>query len=256
MTQQINRRTVTKGIAWSVPAVAIAGAAPAFASSPPKVTIESTGLACKLPGKSCNNQVGVVKGYVIRVKACSTADVTVTITIDTTTDELRLNDVVKQIETVNPVSFTLDPNQCKNVDIAIQGEPNSQESSISYSAEFTWETTDGLFSGVGELNASAATTPPCKYGPSPGCLPGPVDGSARFAAADTADPETEAPESEAPKDASQESTPEASPEASEQADIELNEDSGTEEIEEAPAELTDEEPSADVEDASIESETE
>lgn len=31
----INRRTVTKGIAWSVPAVAVAGAAPAFAASPP-----------------------------------------------------------------------------------------------------------------------------------------------------------------------------------------------------------------------------
>jgi len=31
----INRRTVAKGIAWSVPAVAVAGAVPAFAVSPP-----------------------------------------------------------------------------------------------------------------------------------------------------------------------------------------------------------------------------
>lgn len=47
----INRRTVTKGIAWSVPVVAVAGAAPAFAvSSDGPLTL--TGSACKLPGNS------------------------------------------------------------------------------------------------------------------------------------------------------------------------------------------------------------
>lgn len=47
----ISRRTVTKAMAWAVPAIAIAAPAPAFAISgePPTVTI---GQACKLPGNS------------------------------------------------------------------------------------------------------------------------------------------------------------------------------------------------------------
>ena len=48
----INRRTVAKGIAWSVPAVAVAGAAPAFAISGPTPTLVFQG-ACKWPGNSC-----------------------------------------------------------------------------------------------------------------------------------------------------------------------------------------------------------
>jgi hypothetical protein len=51
----ISRRTVTKAMAWAVPAIAIAAPAPAFAISgePPTVVI---GQACKLPGKSTNAQ--------------------------------------------------------------------------------------------------------------------------------------------------------------------------------------------------------
>lgn len=51
----IGRRAVAKGIAWSVPAVALATAAPALAASP-NVVIRSQGGACKLPGQS-------VEGY-------------------------------------------------------------------------------------------------------------------------------------------------------------------------------------------------
>lgn len=58
MTQQINRRTVTKGIAWSVPAIAIAGAAPAFATSheptPPDFDW-SAGCATTGSGGGCAN---------------------------------------------------------------------------------------------------------------------------------------------------------------------------------------------------------
>ena len=55
------RRTLVKGAAWSVPVVAVAGAAPAMAASGggPNVTI---GGACKLPGNSCGNVF--VKGYI------------------------------------------------------------------------------------------------------------------------------------------------------------------------------------------------
>lgn len=65
MTEQINqgvsRRTVAKGIAWSVPAVAIASAAPAYAISPPEDgPIRLAGVACKLPGSSSDYS----KGYI------------------------------------------------------------------------------------------------------------------------------------------------------------------------------------------------
>lgn len=50
-TPQISRRTVTAGLAWSVPAVAAVSAAPAFAISPTCVT-GTTGAAVKFPGGS------------------------------------------------------------------------------------------------------------------------------------------------------------------------------------------------------------
>lgn len=48
----ISRRTLAKGVAWSVPAVAVAAAAPAYAASDGPIAL--TGMACKLPGASSN----------------------------------------------------------------------------------------------------------------------------------------------------------------------------------------------------------
>lgn len=47
----ISRRTVTKAMAWAVPAIAIAAPVPAFAGAS-QGTVELTGEACKLPGNS------------------------------------------------------------------------------------------------------------------------------------------------------------------------------------------------------------
>ncbi len=54
-----SRRTVTRGMAWSVPVVAVAAQAPAFAVSRvrPRLVFEA---ACKFPGSSCKD---AVKGY-------------------------------------------------------------------------------------------------------------------------------------------------------------------------------------------------
>lgn len=48
----ITRRTVTRGMAWTVPAVSIAAAAPAYAVTGPTPDIAFVG-ACKFPGNSC-----------------------------------------------------------------------------------------------------------------------------------------------------------------------------------------------------------
>ena len=59
-----SRRTVAKGVAWSVPAVAIAVAAPARAFSAPGPTGSSNADACKTPGGSCDNYT---KGYLFPI---------------------------------------------------------------------------------------------------------------------------------------------------------------------------------------------
>ena len=66
----VTRRTVAKAMAWSVPAVALAVPAPAYAASgrPPTVTV---GDACKLPGNSCGDVF--VKGYVFEVTISNTS---------------------------------------------------------------------------------------------------------------------------------------------------------------------------------------
>ena len=90
----ISRRTVTKAMAWAVPAIAIAAPAPAFAisGSPPDVLI---GQACKLPGAS-NQGCGSVyagcpgldteKAYAFPIRITNTDDQTIYITdVDITT---------------------------------------------------------------------------------------------------------------------------------------------------------------------------
>ena len=58
---RVSRRTVAKGMAWSVPAVAVASAAPVFAASgaPPTPAV---GEACKLPGNSAQGCADVFAG--------------------------------------------------------------------------------------------------------------------------------------------------------------------------------------------------
>ncbi|GAA1664240.1 hypothetical protein [Microbacterium lacus] len=57
----VSRRTVTKAMAWAVPAIAIAAPIPAFAASggPPQVAV---GKACKLPGNSAQSCAAIFAG--------------------------------------------------------------------------------------------------------------------------------------------------------------------------------------------------
>ena len=55
MSQVINRRTVVRGAAWSIPVVAVAANAPAFAASTDAPSISSVS-ACKDPGTGSNCQ--------------------------------------------------------------------------------------------------------------------------------------------------------------------------------------------------------
>ena len=53
---KVSRRTVTRGVAWSVPVAAVAYTAPAYASSQPPVVAGQCGIACKHPGLGQNDK--------------------------------------------------------------------------------------------------------------------------------------------------------------------------------------------------------
>lgn len=74
----VSRRTVAKGIAWTVPAVVAAGAVPAFAVSQPPVVISGIGLSCKHSGTGNND---FPKGYHIRFVFRNTSTESVTFTL-------------------------------------------------------------------------------------------------------------------------------------------------------------------------------
>lgn len=94
----INRRTVAKGIAWSVPAVAVAGAAPAFAASPGFV--QFTGNACKEPGNSIPG-VPDSKQYYVELVITNQTAVVLNITFDGAT--------VNGSNPINPPGFQATP---------------------------------------------------------------------------------------------------------------------------------------------------
>lgn len=72
----VTRRAITRGIAWSVPAIAIAAAAPAMAQSP-VVSFEPVGTVCKYSGGSVD---GVKHAYLFPVRVRNLAHESVTIT--------------------------------------------------------------------------------------------------------------------------------------------------------------------------------
>ncbi|MCT1458287.1 hypothetical protein M3G03_01795 [Aestuariimicrobium sp. p3-SID1156] len=88
-TSGLSRRTLAKGAAWSVPVVAVAGAAPAYASSPTKPVIEVSvvpGSGYKQPGNKCKP---IFKGYRVSFNLKNTGNTQATLTltgVDATAD--------------------------------------------------------------------------------------------------------------------------------------------------------------------------
>lgn len=72
----ISRRTVTKAMAWAVPAIAVAAPIPAFAASGTRPSI-TVGSACKSPGGSCAT---FKFGYAVPVTITNTSNKTIWIT--------------------------------------------------------------------------------------------------------------------------------------------------------------------------------
>jgi len=65
----VSRRTVAKAMAWSVPAVALAVPAPAYAASPCTPVFSFGGQSCKCPGNSTGIKFGYVLQFCVTVAA-------------------------------------------------------------------------------------------------------------------------------------------------------------------------------------------
>lgn len=152
----IRRRTVALGAAWAVPAISVATAVPAHAAASPIVTVSSGGNACKLPGNSCDDWS---KGYLQPLVICNKSQESVIVTI-VQPATLTFNGTQKTFEPI-PASYTIAPGSCKDFILNINLQDNSQQSTITGTLSWTWESTVSHQTGTTTTTINSATTPPC-----------------------------------------------------------------------------------------------
>ena len=128
-----SRRTLVKGAAWSVPVVAVAGAAPAMAVSPGSVGLSFVG-GCKLPGGSCANDPPwySTKGYLFVFNYNNTNSCPVVITGWTIT---RVSGEFPSGGLAVQTGVTIQPGRGQ---IAIAGESNNSRD-LTFTANMTVE---------------------------------------------------------------------------------------------------------------------
>lgn len=137
LPSKISRRTLAAGAAWSVPVIAVASAAPAYALSGGILTL--TGTACKLPG----NSQSIYKGYAFGLVVNNTMPVSVLVEI---TSVFRNSDNLGNVtvQRTNPPTctnltdtFTVPANTSYNAIIYTQGANNSSNGTITVNYDYT-----------------------------------------------------------------------------------------------------------------------
>lgn len=124
-----SRRTLVKGAAWSVPVVAVAGAAPAHAASPGQVILTQV-AACKSPGNSCKT---FKKGYIFTFNVTSTWSCPVNVLSGTFT---VLSGSTPGTLTVDP--FTIQPGANQTIEVTVRAQ-NSGNSAFTAWMCLTYE---------------------------------------------------------------------------------------------------------------------
>lgn len=159
-------------IAWTTPAVIAMSSLPAMAVSGYYVGFTPLGVGCKLPGASCQQEVGVKDGYIVRVKICTNVPEPISIQIEP--PFVYVNGVKQATAATvkpNPVLIPMnatptpgDPTQrCVFVDVALDME-SSANVSLWGKTGYTWKSTkvgSVLPGGSGTLIMCAPDTPPC-----------------------------------------------------------------------------------------------
>ncbi|WP_370891361.1 hypothetical protein [Janibacter sp. GXQ6167] len=129
-TRPITRRTLTKGVAWAAPVLAIGVAAPAYATSGPAPTFTFI-KACKSPGDSCKV---FPKGYEFRFTVCNPGTETIwlyTVTYTATGTNLKL------IHASPPLPIRVDPGGCREV-VFRADSSNSANQDFQATMTVTW----------------------------------------------------------------------------------------------------------------------
>lgn len=148
----ITRRTVAKGMAWSVPAVAVAAAAPAFAASK-IITVEAVGSACKHPGNP--------KWYHFTFAFTNGSGVDVTVTLTS----MVVNGVSRP---TSPSTITANANSttCYYIDGGLFDDSANGTATLN----FEYQDTNGE-TVSGSITTSFNDLPPCGTGADPGGNP-------------------------------------------------------------------------------------
>lgn len=152
----ISRRTVTKAMAWAVPAIAVAAPVPAFASSG-TVRVENAG-ACKSPGQG-NNCAAWNKGYVVGFDITNTH----THAIQVTFSNLRMTAGITGTWTLFNNVVTIDASGMERVGIGLDNNGTSEQTSGSGLVDVYWEnTTNPAENGwIYDVAFSFNSTNPC-----------------------------------------------------------------------------------------------
>lgn len=116
---RVSRRTVTRGIAWTAPVVAVATAAPAFASSELVTVNLDSANACKFPGQSTACEFA----YYLPFSITNNSGQTVTVTFTSITE--TINDKNKGLVINGPSSVTLNSGESQTFAIIASGSQNS-----------------------------------------------------------------------------------------------------------------------------------
>lgn len=168
MTEQtkfgVTRRTLAKGAAWSVPAVAVAAAAPAYAKSVPDIEI-NWGLSsgCKIPGASHKNFC-YDKGYVLYGVFENNTDHSIDVTITGITVGgvsrclVGLSDYAVSCTTrLTDNEFTIQPNSTRK--IAVWSNSSTDSASTNVTVYFDYTIGNTTISGEDKTSADIGGSP-------------------------------------------------------------------------------------------------
>ena len=122
-----NRRTVVKGAAWAVPAVAVAAAAPALAASPKCLTAQFLGDSCKQPGSGNNF------GY--RLEICFTNNCATSVTLDVTQVAANTGNPVVLAVSQDPITIAPGATVCLPNDVLYCSNSSANFINVSYTVQ-------------------------------------------------------------------------------------------------------------------------
>lgn len=151
-----SRRTLVKGAAWSVPVVAVAGAAPAMAASQPIVVQPLPGSACKYGGNSCEHGF---QAYRFTFCFSNGSDEAITVSLD----NMRFAD--GRSKAPLPATVTVPANTanyCIYVIADNMGNSSNGQGFLDYSYTYDGENLNG------SVQTGANDLPPCENCAPPG----------------------------------------------------------------------------------------